>query len=132
MPSMANITVKKNDGTTDVIYMGVQPSAGDKSPAVWQNQSVGSAVAHRPEFRTVAQDNGTNTARRVNMSYMYPSLVTGSDGRISVADKVTFNGSFSLPKAMPQVDTNEAAVQLANLIASALVKEMLKSGYSAS
>lgn len=66
------------------------------------------------------------------MSYMYPSLVTGSDGRISVADKVTFNGSFSLPKSMPLVDTNEAAVQLANLIASALVKEMLKSGYSAS
>lgn len=132
MPSMANITVKKNDGTTDVIYTAIQPSAGDKAPAIWQNQTVGTAVAHRPEFSAVAQNNGTNTARRVSLSYVYPSLVTGSDGRVSVADKATFNGQFTLPKNMPKVDTDEAATQLANMIASALVKEMLKVGYSAS
>lgn len=132
MPAMANITVKKNDGTTDVVYTAVQPSAGDKSPAVWQNQTVGTAVAHRPEFRATAQDNGTNTARRLSVAYVYPSLVNGTDGRVSVGDKVTFSGSFTLPKNMPVADTNEAASQLSNLIAAALVKEMLKSGYAAS
>lgn len=131
MPSMANITVKKNDGATDVVYTAVQPSAGDKSPAVWQNQTVGTAVAHRPELRVVAQDNGTGTARRVNYTYVYPSLATGSDGRVSVSDKASASGSFLLPKNQPTVDANEAASQFANLMASVLMKEMLKAGYSA-
>jgi transcriptional regulator of met regulon len=36
MPAMANITVKKADDTTDVIYVAISPSAGDKVPAIWQ------------------------------------------------------------------------------------------------
>lgn len=48
MPTLSNITVKKNDGTTDVIYTGVAPSAGDKSPAVLRNNSLGSAAAFHP------------------------------------------------------------------------------------
>jgi len=32
MPSMADITVKKNDGTTDVTYTAISAASGDKSP----------------------------------------------------------------------------------------------------
>lgn len=35
MPNMANITVKKADGTTDVVYTALTPSAGDKTSARW-------------------------------------------------------------------------------------------------
>lgn len=131
MPSMANITVKKNDGTTDVIYTAVQPSAGDKSPAVWQNQTIGTAVSHRPEFRVWSADNGAGTARRVNYSFVYPSVATGSDGRINVVDKSSGSGSFALAKGQPVADTNEAAAQFGNLLASALMKAMNQTGYAA-
>lgn len=35
MPQMANITVKKADGTTDVVYTALTPAGGDNSPARW-------------------------------------------------------------------------------------------------
>lgn len=130
MPNMANITIKKNDGTTDVAYTAVVPSAGDKSPAVWRNNTVGTAASHRPEFRAVSRDNGTNSARRVDFSGIYPYTVTGTDGKIAVADKFTFTASALVPKGMPDADVNEAASQTLNLMASALIKEVVKSGYA--
>ncbi|DAD50928.1 coat protein [ssRNA phage SRR6049586_1] len=33
MPAIANITVKKNDDTTDIVWTAVQPSSGDGTPA---------------------------------------------------------------------------------------------------
>lgn len=132
MPNMANITVKKNDGITDVIYTSVVPSAGDKSPAVWRNNTVGTASSHRPEFRSTSRENGTGTARRVDFSAMFPYTVTGTDGKIVVADKLTFTASCLVPKGMPDADVNEAASQTLNLMASTLIKDVVKSGYAPS
>lgn len=130
MPQMANITVKKNDGTTDVLYTAVVPSAGDKTPAIWRNLTVGTAASHRPDLRIQSRDNGTNSARRVEGVFTYPTLVTGSDGKVNVADKLVLNISAVVPKGMPDVDVNEAVSQSANLIASALLKDTMKSGYA--
>lgn len=130
MPQMANITVKKNDGTTDVLYTAVVPSAGDKTPAIWRNLTVGTAASHRPDLRIQSRDNGTNSARRVEGVFTYPTLVTGSDGKVNVADKLVLNVSVVVPKGMPDVDVNEAVSQSANLIASALLKDTMKSGYA--
>lgn len=130
MPQMANITVKKNDGTTDVLYTAVVPSAGDKTPAIWRNLTVGTAASHRPDLRIQSRDNGTNSARRVEGVFTYPTLVTGSDGKVNVADKLVLNVSAVVPKGMPDVDVNEAVSQSANLIASALLKDTMKSGYA--
>lgn len=131
MPNAANITIKKNDGTTDVLYTSVVPSAGDKSPAVWRNNTIGTASAHRPEIRVVSRDNGPGSARRIDVSAVYPYTVTGTDGKIVVADKFTFTASGLVPKAMPDVDVNEAVSQTLNLMASQLFKDQFKSGYSA-
>lgn len=130
MPNMANITIKKNDGVTDVIYTAVVPSAGDKSPAVWRNNTVGTAASHRPEFKSVSRDNGTGTARRVDFSAVYPYTVTGTDGKIVVADKFTFSCSCLVPKGMPDTDVNEAASQTLNLMAATLIKDTVKAGYA--
>lgn len=130
MPQMANITVKKNDGVTDVVYTAVVPSAGDKSPAVWRNNTVGTAASHRPEFRTISRDNGTSSARRVDFSAVYPYTVTGADGRIVVADKFSLSGSALVPKGMPDTDIGEAVSQTLNLAASALIKQAVKDGYA--
>lgn len=130
MPQMANVTIKKNDGTTDVIYTAVVPSAGDKTPAIWKNQTLGSAAAHRPELRLLSRSNGTSTARRVEGTYSYPTLVTDGTGKVSVADRVILNISGVMPTGMPDADVNEAISQGFNLFAAALLKDSFKTGYA--
>lgn len=130
MPQMANITVKKNDGTTDVTYTGVVPSSGDKSPAIWRNTSVGTASAHRPEFQLLSFANGPKTARKLEGKVMYPVLATGSDGKVNVVDRGWIMVSGILPTTMNDTDVNELVSQAFNLFASALVKDSFKSGYA--
>lgn len=130
MPNMASITIKKNDGATDVEYTAVVPSAGDKTPAIWKNQTIGTANAHRPELKLMSRENGTSSARRVEGVYTYPTLVTGSDGKTNVADKVIVNVSAVVPKGMPDVDVNEAVSQGFNLYAATLLKDSFKTGYA--
>lgn len=127
---MANITVKKNDNVTDVIYTAVSASAGDKSPAVWANNTVGTAASHRPEFRATTRSNGTGSARRMDIVGVYPYTVTGSDGKITVADKVVLQASLLKPLGMPDTDVNEAVSQMLHLMASTLIKDSGKSGYA--
>lgn len=130
MPTMANITVKKNDGTTDVVYTAVVASGGDKSPAVWRNNTIGTAAAQRPELRLESRFNGDQTARRLEGSYSYPSLVTGSDGKINVASR--FNLAFTgvVPAGMLDTDLNEAVAQSLNLLAATLVKQSFQTGFA--
>lgn len=131
MPNMAAITVKKNDGTTDVVYTNVVASSGDKTPAVWRNNTVGTAASHRPEFSVSSQSNGPRTARRLLIKGTYPTLVTGSDGKTSVADRVIFDATVVVPQGMPDADVNEAASQMCNLMAATLTKDQIKAGYAA-
>lgn len=130
MPQIANITVKKNDGSTDVVYTAVVPSAGDKSPAIWRNTTVGSAAAHQPEVQVISRANGPGSARRVELTGKYPTLVTGSDGKISVADRVVLTVSGVIPLGMPTTDVNEAVSQLLNVAASVLIKDSFKTGFA--
>lgn len=131
MPSMANITVKKNDGTTDATYTAVVPSAGDKSPAVWRNNGMGTAPAHRTEYSMVSSWNGPRTARKVTVKYMYPITAVGTDGKTNVVDRAWRTEEYIIPQTMPDADINEFVSQSANLGVSTLVKDCLKSGYAA-
>lgn len=130
MPTMANITVKKNDGTTDVTYTAAQASGGDKSPAVWRNNTVGSAIGHRPMFSALARSNGQGTARRIETSFVWPYTVTGSDGKVVISDKAIISLSAVMPTGMPVSDINEAASQALHLLASPLIKSSLREGYA--
>jgi hypothetical protein len=130
MPQMADIVVKKNDGVTNVTYTAVVPSAGDKSAALWRNQSVGTAPAHRPTLVVSSRPNGTGTARRLDYEFTYPSLVVGTDGKTTVADKFVVTCSLLVPNGMADADINEAAAQSANLMASTLLVSSVKAGYS--
>lgn len=130
MPTMADITVKKNDGTTDQVYTTVQASGGDKAPAVWRNNSVGSAIGHRPTFQLSARMNGQGTARRLEGTFVWPSTVTGSDGKITIVDKAILTVGGVLPVGMPLTDINEAVAQALNLFAAALIKSSFQQGYA--
>lgn len=131
MPSLANITIKKNDGTTDIVWNGKVPSSGDKNPALWRSDAVGAAAAFRPAFSLQSQFNGPKTARRMTFDFTYPVTTVDAGGKTVVADKVIYSGSALLPMGMTDTDLAEAISQFANLMASTLVKDCFKAGYSA-
>lgn len=130
MPALANIVVKKYDGTTDVTYTATAASAGDKSPAVWRNDSVGTALGHRPEFRLTTRSNGIGSARRADFSYSWPSLATGSDGKINIIGRVNLSGSVIVPQDILLTDVNEACYQGCNLLAATLIKQSIRDGFA--
>lgn len=131
MPAIANITVKKNDGTTDIVYTGVSPSSGDGVPAIFKAQTVGTAQAHQPELRISSRDAMKGERRNLRCTYVYPQIATNSTtGVTSVVDKASADINWNIPKGMAQADVNEFASQLANLIVSTLVKQCVKDGYA--
>lgn len=133
MPSMANITVKKNDGTTDITYTAQAPAAGDRSPAIWQSTTVGSAAGHRPELRLTARSNAAGTVRRLDASFVYRQVATDTGTTItSVVNSLPISLSVARPVDMPDADVNEAISQAMNLFASTLFKDSCKSGFSPS
>lgn len=131
MPSMANITVKKADNTTDVVYTAASPSAGDSVPAVWKNQTVGTVLASRPTFTLTAQNNGTKKARRLRTTFIWPKTRTDAATNIIVSGGASSESSHLIPQDMTAVEIGEYVAQYANLMASALIKQCLNDGYSA-
>lgn len=133
MPSIANITVFKNDGATNVTYTQQQPSSGDGSAAVWQNTAIGTSPAHRPEFRLVAREAAKGSSRALRCTYVYPQIATNSTTTVtSVVNRALASTDWTVPKDMSTADINEFAAQYANLLAATLIKSCVQQGYSAS
>lgn len=131
MPNMANITVKKADNTTDVVYTAASPSAGDKVAAVWKNHTVGTVLGARPSFSLTASDNGTKKARRLRSSFIWPKARTDMSGNVIVSGGASSESSHLIPQDMTSTEIAEYVAQYANLMASALIKQCLNDGYSA-
>lgn len=130
MPTLADIVVKKADETTNITYVGVVPSSGDKAPCLFKATSVGSAPGHNPNLRLVSSSNQNGSARRVSFQYAYPQTAVASDGSISIINTLRVDGSVVIPQGMPQLTIDEGVAQAMNLLASALVKSSCKSGFA--
>lgn len=129
MPAMANLTVKKADGTTDIVWTALSPSAGDKVPAIWRSQTVGAAVAFRPEFRLWSYGVPSGLQRAVKSSLVYPILQV--DGTVTkVIGYCTQVTETKLLLAAPDADAGEAVYQGFNLVGHASVKQAVKEGFS--
>lgn len=133
MPSMANVTVKAANGSTDVVFVAMAPSSGDKVPAVWRVDAASTVAAHRPQASIRASDNGSGTARRIELSAVFPYVPTpvGNEPP-QVAHRIPFTFTFIIPKEIPDSVVAEAVHQFTNLAASTLVRDTLKSGYAPS
>jgi hypothetical protein len=133
MPAAADITIKKNDGTTNIVYNTVVASGGDKSPAIFRANSAPGYPGQRPEFRMTAQPNGDRTGRKMRVEYTYPTVYTDTTTSISnVLTRANVQTDVFVPANMPDADLLEFAAQFGNLMASALVKSCLSSGFAAS
>lgn len=135
MPTMASITVKKNDGTTDIIFDSIAASGGDNSPAVWRQDTgavAGLPVGLRPMVKMSSKYNGPKTARIVSVNSEFPYATQDTTTTLySAKDRVIWNISATLPQGIPAAQLNEAVAQQANLLASALMKACFQAGYAA-
>lgn len=130
MPTMADIIIKKADNTTNVTYVAATPSAGDKSAAVWKNPTVGTVLAARPTFTFVMMDNGNKKARRARSSFIWPKARVDIASNVTVAGGASSESSHLIPQDMTPAEIDEYVAQYSNLLASALIKSCLTSGYA--
>lgn len=129
MPAMADITVKKADNTTDILWTAMSPSAGDKVPAIWRSNTVGASVAFRPELQMWSFSASGGTQRSVKTSLVYPILeVDGSITRvIGYCTQVT---ETKLLLKATDADAGEAVAQGINLLDSTLLVAAIKAGFA--
>lgn len=128
MATIANMTVKKFDGLTDVLWTAQQGSGGDKSPAIWQSETVSAVRAYRPELRNWSfSPNQQHRASKVTV--VYPSLFV-ENGVTKVLGFNTFSGEFKTLLAAPATDYQELIAQTINLMAAAHLRGHLVSGYA--
>lgn len=122
MPAIADLTVKKADGVTDIVYTALKGSGGDNDPAIWR-QDTGQPAAFplgaRPQMMFKTQSNGPKSARRGIANFVYPyAVLNSSTGRYEVYDTVRIDFSAVLPTAVPPDVWKEALYQATNLWAA--------------
>lgn len=130
MAQATNLTIKKADGQTDVTYTVQIASGGDKSPAVWQELTASAVPSARPTFSVESAWNGAKTARRVSMRFEYPYQVTDGSGNTTIVNRELGTVTWIQPQDIPDSVAAEAAAQCANLLATALIKSVMASGYA--
>lgn len=133
MPAMANITVKKYDGTTDIVFDAIQSSGGDNSPAVWRQDTGNNAaypVAVRPSLSLKSGWNGPKTARQLRYSFVFPYVTQDIWNAYIAKHQIVGSGIITIPTMVPVANSNEATYQGMNLLGSLLIRQALASGYA--
>lgn len=131
MPNMADITIKKNDGTTDVTYVALAPSAGDKTPAMWRVEAIGSVPGNRPTLSITSKYSVDRNARIVEGKLLYPETFTDTTtGLVSTRLRESFSFTEIIRQDASDTVTAELAAQAANILKSALIQSVLKTGFS--
>lgn len=131
MPSMANITVKKYDGTTDIVYTALSPSGGDSTPAQWRVDSIGTIPSNRPFLSVSSKYTANRQARVITTKLVYPETVTDSTtGLTSV--RLTTSDSYTriIPLNGNDATAQESAAQFANLLKSTLLQQTMQAGFA--
>lgn len=134
MPSMASITVKKKDGTTDIVYDALTGAGSDGSPAVWRQDTGATAtlpVGMRAMFWLKSLWNDRKTARKLPFHYERPYATQDSTTtKWSSSDKIVIDGVMTLPQGIPSSEIDEGVYQAMNLLASTLVKQSGSAGFA--
>jgi hypothetical protein len=134
MPTMASITVKKFDGTTNIVYDALSGSGGDSSPAVWRQDTgatAGRPVGLRNIFKLLTKWNGPKTARQSTFEFVAPYAVQDSTTTLySAKDRVVISGIATVPQGIPATEINEAVYQAFNLLTDTLIKQSAAAGYA--
>lgn len=126
MPQATNIVVK-NAANTDVTFAVLAPAAGDNSSAVFRHES----AANRDLRSTLAiRSRGGNAGvRRVEGTVSVP-VVRAVDGVDTKKGNIPVDFSIAVPNIVTDDEIEDAVVVATNLIASALIRSCMQSGYA--
>lgn len=134
MAAIANLTVKKADGVTDIVYDGIVGAGGDNSPAMWRQDTgaaVGLPTGLRASLKLGTRWNKQKSARLAEFEYSYPyALQDSTTTRYSSTDKVMVKGVVTVPQAIPAATQNEGVYQCMHALGVALMKSAMASGYA--
>lgn len=131
MPNMADITVKKADGTTDVVYVAATPSSGDKNAAIWTQNAYSGVQGFRPRLELATMNNGNGTTRQMRYRYSFPVVYTDSTTSLQkLLGSMVSEGVVHLPKDISTVEWKESFAQLGNLLSSSLLRQVAETGFS--
>lgn len=130
MPNLANITVKKADGTTAVTYQARMGASSDRTPAVWVSTTQGSTPAANPTFEMSSRSNGPQTARRLDHKFKFP-VTALVEGRESIVDLNIANGSVVIPQMQSPAQISEFAHQYCNIMYDVIIRASFIDGYAA-
>lgn len=125
MPAAADITVKKANGSTDVVWSKLAASGGDSSPAVWSSLTSATYRNLRHSLTMTSRWNGNRSSRRVDVRVTFPYL--DSDG---VPQSATFEFTGPIPTKASDAEISEMVHQATNLLGSTLIRTAMVEGYS--
>lgn len=128
MPTMANITVKANDGTTDKVYTALAGSSGEGVAATWRHEDGSLPAAFRPTFRMTARQT-TNGRRTIEALHVRPITAT-VNGVVTQVGTHSVRQIETLDFTQDQAGVDEAVSQGGNLMTSALVRSAFKEGFA--
>lgn len=126
---MADITIKKADGTTNVVYSTLTASAGDRSPAVWRSNSSATLRGNRTTAQMETRWNGPGTARRATVSFSAP-VVRTIDAVETVVARVPIDLNVVLPEGLTDTEVIEAVEQGLNFCSAPLIRQSIAQGYA--
>lgn len=134
MPSAVNLVVK-NGANVDKTFTLLTPAPGYGAPAEWAlKEGVISSVFPRfsASARSSNRPNSLGASKNVTLKIRVPSSFTDTvTGRTLTGSAFEFNGTVSVPNDFPEALKSDAVAFTANLISTALVKEMMKDGLPA-
>ena len=129
MAAIANITIKKADGITDVVYTALTGAPGDGTPAKWRNEDVTLPIGQRANLTAVTKPNGKRDARQVQLRYRRPIVRTVNSVPVLIGT-IPFEINATLGEQFTQAEIDEAVAQALNFVAVAAVRDVFKTGYA--
>lgn len=129
MPQMANIVVK-DDANVDVTFVALTPSSGDTTQAQWRADALGATPAFAPALSTKTAYNGPRTGRQISINGVFPETRTVG-GVEDVYARMPFKVDVTLPLNIPAARGVRNAKLIGNIVANALIQQIISSGYNA-
>lgn len=131
MPQAIDLVVKNGAATpVDKTFTLLSPAPGYGQPAEWALKEGESSVLF-PTF-TASAAKTTNASRNLKVKVRVPASYTDTATGLKVKlSAFEFNGTATVPDDFPENLKPDAVAYTCNLLATALVKAMMKDGYPA-
>lgn len=134
MAAIANITVKRYDGTTDIVWDALSGSPGDGQPAIYRmDTGTSSAVPYgmRATASFMQKWNGPRTARVGDLLFKVPNYAVNTQtGFYEARDTSLISVHTVLPQGIPPAVQKEALAWALNFCAHLTVRDQLATGFA--